>query len=190
MVLYVWEATCYFDPLEVNTIHMNWSDYLWYQRHFVLITLKLCLLSDDKQCMLTWYPFIHSIWKGYISWIYTTTDRWHKTKYQSCAIQLTYEWLSIRSAGVTPVDVFSTVPMMRWTNDSCSIDHLSWMRLWHDAPRYRSPHLNTLWQKNAQFYRSVRVLRLVLGRYECLRDFRIDRYDWERPNNCRRLGKE
>ena len=39
------------------------------------------------------------------------------------------EWLSISSAGVTPVDVFSTVFMMRWTKGSCSNDHLSWTRL-------------------------------------------------------------
>jgi len=35
--------------------------------------------------------------------------------------------LSIKSAGVTPVDVFSTVFMM--SSQQCSNDHLSWTRL-------------------------------------------------------------
>ena len=39
------------------------------------------------------------------------------------------------------------------------------------TPRYRSPRLNTLWQKTVQLYTSVRVLGLaqyekqILGRY-------------------------
>ena len=89
--------------------------------------------------MLTWYPFIHSIWHGCITWIYTTTDRWHDI-----------EWLSIKSAGVTPVDVFSTVFMMLWTNGSArdcqKVVHSNVaIPLDQHAPRYRSLRLNTPW---------------------------------------------
>jgi hypothetical protein len=45
------------------------------------------------------------------------------------------EWLNIKSAGVTPVEVFSTVFMMRWTNGSCSNDHLLWTRLSKSSAR-------------------------------------------------------
>jgi len=79
--------------------------------------------------MLTWNPFIHSIDSDV-----SPESTLQPTGDMICKVSR-IEWLSIKSAGVTHVDVFSTVFMMHWTNGSCSNDHLSWTRLSKSSAR-------------------------------------------------------
>ena len=69
----------------------------------MLVALKLLLLSRNENHMLSGNLLIHSTLKRRITRVDTTIDRCHYMRGQT---------VSTSSAGVTPVDVFSTVFMM------------------------------------------------------------------------------